>query len=295
MSARSFARLRPTKGSIGLLFLFGAMWYAAASQNNAATYLLLFVLSGVVLISIPHTLFNLSGLSLSAESIRPSFAGQELSLPVELLNEARAARRSLAIAIPAEEGVPEIADEIAGGKGARVKLRFPAIARGEFELNALTVASVYPLGFFRAERRFPIQQRYLVYPKPAGDPKLPPPSSRAAGQKPHTDFGEGDDFAGVRAYVPGESQRHIDWKAVARGQAVMTKQFAPEAVGELYFDFAATNLSDREAALSQLSLWIIEAERARRSYGLRIPGTEIRPALGDAHYHRCLRALALIQ
>ena len=54
---------------------------------------------------------------------------------------------------------------------------------------------------------------------------------RVTHSRPQTELGEGDDFAGVRAYVPGESQRHIDWRAVARGQPLMTKQFAAEAEG----------------------------------------------------------------
>jgi uncharacterized protein (DUF58 family) len=110
-----------------------------------------------------------------------------------------------------------------------------------------------------------------------------------------TELGEGDDFAGVRDYVPGESQRHIDWRAVARGQPLMTKQFAAQAEGVVYFDFAALHFANVEERLSQLALWIIEAERARRPYGLRLPGTEIPPAIGQPHFHQCLRALSLFQ
>jgi uncharacterized protein (DUF58 family) len=50
-----------------------------------------------------------------------------------------------------------------------------------------------------------------------------------------------------------------------------------------------------EEKLSQLTLWVIEAERARRPYGLRLPGVEISPALGQMHFHRCLRALSLFR
>jgi uncharacterized protein (DUF58 family) len=95
--------------------------------------------------------------------------------------------------------------------------------------------------------------------------------------------------------VRGESQRHIDWKAVARGQALMTKQFTAESDGLLYLDFAAVRLDDLEARLSQLTLWIIEAERARRPYGLRLPTIEIPPSLGEPHLYRCLHALALFK
>jgi uncharacterized protein (DUF58 family) len=47
--------------------------------------------------------------------------------------------------------------------------------------------------------------------------------------------------------------------------------------------------------LSQLALWVIEAERAHRAYGLRLPGIELEPSLGEHHFHRCLRTLALFE
>jgi uncharacterized protein (DUF58 family) len=108
-----------------------------------------------------------------------------------------------------------------------------------------------------------------------------------------TEFGEGDDFAGMRAYVQGESQRHIAWRAVARGQPLMTKQFTAEAEGALDFNFSRLLSTDVEARLSQLALWIVLAERARRPYGLRLPAAEIPPAVGQAHFHQCMRALSL--
>lgn len=293
MRGRTFPFLSPTPSFGALLFLLGAIWYAAASQNNAAIYLLLFALTAVFLVSIPHTLLNLGGLRATAESIKPSFAGQEVSLPVEIVNKSRAARHGIALGLPESEGAHERIDHIRAGEAARVMLRFSAPARGEHEIGKLCLASVYPLGFLRAFTSIAASQRYIIYPKPAGDPRLPSGHSRSEQSKPRPEFGEGDDFAGVRAYVPGESQRHIDWKAVARGQALMTKQFTADTGGELYLDFAAVRFTNLEDQLSQLALWVIEAERARRPYGLRLLNAEIPPAVGDAHFHRCLRALAL--
>ena len=181
----------------------------------------------------------------------------------------------------------------APGKAARVTLRFPAEARGEYQIESVCVTSVYPLGFLRSTKQFAAAQRYVVYPQPAGDAALPQARTRSGSNAAQPDPGEGDEFAGVRAYVPGESQRHVDWKAVARGQPMMTKQFVTESAGMLYLDFAGTRFSETEERLSQLALWITEAERARRPYGLRLPGVEIAPAVGDAHFHRCLRTLAM--
>ena len=290
---RALPLVYPTRSFVGLSFLLAAMWYAGASQNNAAAYLLLFVLGSVVLISIPHTITNVTGLAATAESLKPTFAGQEIAMPVEVMNASRTARNAVVVRLPEFETARETVDEIAAGKAARVTLRFPAEERGEHRIECFAVETVYPLGFLRCTKRFAADQRYIVYPKPAGDTTLPPPRARSGNNAAQPELGEGDDFAGVRAYVPGESQRHVDWKAVARGQAMMTKQFVTESAGMLTLDFSATRFGDTEDRLSQLALWIIEAERARRAYGLRLPGVEIPPSVGDAHFHRCLRTLAL--
>jgi uncharacterized protein (DUF58 family) len=282
-----------TPSFAGLLFLLTAIWYAAASQNNPAAYLLLFALTSVFLASIPHTLLNLGGLKATAESVKPAFAGQEVSLPVEITNESRATRHGIALSLPDSGSARERIDDIPAGKAARVILRFPAPTRGEHEIGKLCLASEYPLGFLQVLKRIAAPQRYIIYPKPAGDLNLPMGRAPSAQRRSRPELGEGDDFAGVRAYVPGESQRHVDWKAVARGQPLMTKQFAAEADGQLYLDFAEARFSDTEDRLSQLALWVIEAERAHRPYGLRLPAVEIPPSLGAPHFHRCLRALAL--
>jgi len=75
----------------------------------------------------------------------------------------------------------------------------------------------------------------------------------------------------------------------------MTKQFAAETKGAVYLDFFELRLADVEERLSQLTLWVIEAERIRQPYGLRLPGTEISPGLGQMHFHYCLRALSLFR
>jgi len=288
-------RLRPTAALGGLIFVLFAMWYAASSQNNAAAYLLFFTLSSLFVVSIPHALLNVASLKATTESVKPTFAGDEVSLPVEITNQSEKPRYGVRVQVPDSGGDEQAVDQIAPGRAARVLIRFPARARGEYEVKRLCLASAFPLGVLRATKRINCHQRFLVYPKPEGDPMLPRDRVRSTHNRPRTELGEGDDFAGVRAYEPGQSQRQIDWKAVARGHPLMTKQYTAEAVGTLYLDFATVPGSDAEVRLAQLALWVIEAERARRSYGLRLRGIEIAPSLGQSHFHRCLRALALFK
>ena len=293
MRAGRFPLLYPTGSFLALLFVLGAIWYAASSLNSPAVYLLLFGLTAVFLVSIPHTLLNLADVTIAPESAKPAFAGEEISLPVEIMNCSRATRRGIELVLSGSGAERERVDYIPAGKAARVTLRFPAGQRGEHRLGTFRLTSAYPLGFVRVLKKLAFSQTYLVYPKPSGDPRLPVHRALSPHSRPQTELGEGDDFAGVRAYVPGESQRHIDWRAVARGQPLMTKQFAAEAEGSVHLDFSAVRFHGVEERLSQLALWAIEAERARRPYCLRLPNTDIAPAIGEAHFHRCLRQLSL--
>ena len=295
MKAGKFPLAYPTAGFGALLFVLGAMWYAASSQNSAAIYLLLFALAALFLVSIPHTLINLTGATVRVESAKPSFAGDEVCLPIEIMNTSRATRYGIEVVLADADKTRERVDCIARQSAARLTLRFPTRHRGEHKIETLELTSCYPLGFMRASRRFVSNQTYLVYPKPEGNFQLPTNRSRFADTWVQQGIGHGDDFAGVRPYVRGESQRHIDWKAVARGQPLMTKQFAVETEGAVCLDFFDLRFGDVEEKLSQLTLWVIEAERARQPYGLRLPGTEISAALGQMHFHCCLRALSLFQ
>jgi uncharacterized protein (DUF58 family) len=295
VKAGKFPLVYPTAGFGALLFVLGAIWYAASSQNSAAIYLLLFMLASVFLVSIPHTLINLAGVTLRVESAKPAFAGDEVCLPVEIMNSSRATRYGIEVVLPEAGKTRERVDCIPRDSAARLNLRFPAGHRGEYKIEKLNLTSCYPLGFVRVSKKVVPNQTYLVYPKPAGNSQLPTKHSQFADSRAEQGFGPNDDFAGVRDYVPGESQRHIDWKAVARGQPLMTKEFAAETKGAVRLDFFELRFTDVEEKLSQLTLWVIEAERARRPYGLRLPGIEIFPAVGQMHFHRCLRALSLFR
>ena len=50
---------------------------------------------------------------------------------------------------------------------------------------------------------------------------------------------------------------------------------------------------DTEARLSRLCAWLLQADKLGLSYGLRLPGLQIKPSSGEAHKRQCLEALAL--
>ncbi len=281
----------PNRHALGLAAVLGAMWYAGASQSNGAAYLLCFLVAAVAAVSAIHAWANLRGLTLRVEPIRPVFAGEQVLVPLVL--DAERGTTPHAVRVDAGDALHAAEfPEIAAGHERRATVRFAAARRGLFSGARLTATSLYPLGFFTARRVFFADQTWHVYPRPEGSAPLPA-SSTAARDRREGPRAEGDDFAGVRAWLPGESQRHIDWKAAARGQPLLTKQWAGESSGTLVLEWNALAPLDVESRLSQLARWVVMAERASLNYGLELPGVSIAPASGEMHSHACLRALAV--
>ena len=99
----------------------------------------------------------------------------------------------------------------------------------------------------------------------------------------------------LRPYRAGDPPKLIAWKALAREQGLLVKEFSATASSELWLDWDDARAPDVEARLSVLTHWVMQAENFGQSYGLRIPGTRIPPDRGDLHRRRCLEALALFE
>jgi uncharacterized protein (DUF58 family) len=278
-------RIRPNRNCIGLIAVLIAMVYAGASQTNGAAYLLAFTLASLAAVSFSHSWANIRGLTMLIEPVRPAFAGESLHARIGLAADGSRPRCGLRIA-----PVTRI-DQLPPSTRSWLDVDLPTQDRGRFETLAIEVRSLYPLGFFTASARFVLPAIHYIYPAPEGNMPLPVNVSSMRQSETSPGF-EGEDFAGVRAYRTGESQRHIDWKAVARGQPMLIKEWAGDPDSPLILDYHAVLSADPETRLRQLARWILLADRAGAAYGLRLPGIAIPPAGGDAQRHICLRALA---
>lgn len=285
--------ITPTSSCVGLVLLGLAICYAGFSQSNNGAFILGFTIAAMVLFSAARTWTNLWAVAGQVDPARPVFAGQEIVLPFELSNLGRKPVFGLAVRprVAKKAGICWVA-VIGQGNSARGEVGYPALRRGVHPAVPIEIHSRFPLGFFNARLRVESGQRVIVYPAPAGDPNLPLSDERQLGNRMETRAQAGDDFAGVRPYVVGESQRHVDWKAAARGAPLLIKHFAGEAGERMMFDFDQLVRLDAEARLSQLALWVLRAERAGHFYGLRLPQQEVEIGKGEAHLARCLSALA---
>ncbi len=275
----------------GMLFtgVLLVMLLGAINYNNNMAFLLCFLLGSLFLISILHTYRNLVELSVKLVNSENGFVGGHALFTLLLSNPNQ--RTRFDIDVSSEQGVETTTDINLAGY-AHVDLAIAATLRGRLKLGRVTLSSRFPLGLIRAWSYVDIEAEALVYPRPA-DSVSPPPISASDGDRQQTAEQGSDDFHGFRAYQPGDAPRHINWKAVAREQGMMTKQFNRHQSPELWLDWEQTTAKNIEQRLSQLCRWILDADSQQQNYGLRLAGQQ-QPLGNDAlHRQHCLEALAL--
>jgi uncharacterized protein (DUF58 family) len=235
--------------------------------------------------------------------INPAFVGEDVKVEIYLRNPDKLPVHGLFFArVNEETGLTRrpIPLPAPGGRNVRVtagdsccaEVLFPAERRGMYRFESLLVRSSYPFGLIWAAFRVPVDAVYFIYPQPRGSttwPELHPGGEEGA---PVT-TAPGDDFAGVRAYSPGQSLRHVDWKAYARGRPLSVKYFTGGEGRQLWLDAAEMLRLPLEERLSQLALWIINAEKEEIPYALRLGRTSLPLGLGPLQSRRALEALAL--
>lgn len=270
-----------------LLMLIGSINY-----NLSLGYVLVFLLAGNGMVSMLHTWRNLARIALRPGKASPVFAGELAGFRVQVENASSLSRMSLAIQLSRQQ--PEYFDAAAGGS-QEVVAKMPAAMRGLLYPGRIRIFTTYPLGLFYAWAIVDLDMHCLVYPKPEPGNIPLPPARAASGEGFAAGAGE-EDFAGLRTFQPGDSPRRIAWKAFARNEVFLSKQFSGSAAAELWLDFGdIPNALGVEAKLSRLARWVIESEAAGLRYGLRLPGSEYDPDSGALHRDRCLQALALFK
>lgn len=269
-------------GVLLMVMLLGSINYA----NNLG-FLLTFLLAGLGLVAIIHTWRNLLGLELTPGRVEPVFAGQQACFAIHLTNRRRGTRPGIQLQI---KGYSPVLMDLAGKSTGSLTLCIPAEHRGELSLGRFSVSTRYPLGLLRAWSYVELDVHCLVYPAPG--PRMPPSEVPSYTQSQSGDRGVGaDDFVGLRQYRPGDSPRHINWKAFAREQGIQTKIFGGDRSERIWLDWNMLP-GEAETRLSCLCRGILDACDQELEYGLRLPGNEIQPERGQNHRHLCLAALA---
>ncbi len=268
------------------LVLF-TMLMGALNFNNNAALLLTFALTGAVVVSLPRTVGELERLRLVAVRAEPVHAGEPLRVQVDFVVGDGRARPALEL----RSGKQRLPFAL-GAEGGSATFELATARRGLQPVGRLTLQTTWPLGLFRAWSVLHPDASLLVWPRPETPaPALPQAGIDGSGRAPRE---SGEDWSGLRDYRAGDPIRRIAWRASARGDRLLVKEFSDPLAQQVLLDWHALPGLGAEARIARLARWVLDASARGIAFRLALPQGGGGYARGPEHAARCLRDLAVL-
>ncbi|MNK01127.1 hypothetical protein D3C87_189210 [compost metagenome] len=262
------------------------LFVMAIGYANNLIYIFVFFLISVAFTGMVMTNKNVAAAKVASLRTENIFAQEPGRILVSLENTVAAPLWSLEIFV--EKDKVQFLDSIDVGT-LDTTVRWTPLERGWITPPRVTLRSTHPFGLLRAWKHEKPTKPSLVFPLRKGVRVLPVEA-----------FGsERPDQAGLfrehRLYQNSDSPLRVDWRASARRQEMLVKSFEDTENKFLHFTWEQTeDLEDFEDRVSQLCLWIDEAEKAGFTYSLALGDYQSPVDHGYAQWHICLEKLALL-
>ena len=292
----------PTRPGLMLALTLMILLVASINYQLNLGYLLTFLLAGSALTGMHVCHGTLRGLAMNLLAPPAQFSGAPAVFDIKLTNSRRSVRHGIGVSVLASPDGPNkfhwAWTNVPAQGSATVQIAFTPNRRGQHRLPTLTAETRFPLGTFRVWTIWRPAAQMLVYPAPEQHPPpLPPGEPRSGGAAAAARWQSAGEFDGVRAYRRGDPLKLVMWKKAAKadeqGNGLVVRDTQQAQRHELWLDFVQAGSVGTEARLSRLCAWVLQADRLDLSYGLRLPGLQVKPGSGEAHKRQCLEALAL--
>ncbi|MDZ4261318.1 MAG: DUF58 domain-containing protein [Pseudomonadota bacterium] len=273
----------------GLLYLSitFVIWLLGTNYQNNLILGLSYLLVSIFVVSILHAFANLAGISVRFVGARPAYAGDPAAFVLELSCINKTGCDNLELCW--QNGETQVIT-LNHNEPQQVIVRAQSTQRGHLRPGRLLVQSRFPLGIIRCWTWLNLDATALIYPVPIITDE---PHAQANGGREEGSASQrgGDDFSGLRDYQAGDPIKHIAWKQYAQDKGLFTKEYEAYFSAEKWLDWDSLN-HPQELRLSGLCYWALEYERRQIPYGLRLPGLNLTPAIGEHHLQAVLTALA---
>ncbi len=245
MSAESQARpqtaLVPTRRLVVLAFV--ATLVATVASNVAGGTLAWVVLDGVIVLVAAADALGSRGTRVEVERRVAQIlsVGRRNAVTITLHNRSDRALRGTIVDDPVEEaevvGLPGLFD-VPARRDAVLRYEIVPRRRGKRSLRAVTVRYASLLGLFWRQERFELPWAVEVYPDvhAARALEMLRRQGRADARVGSLRVRGGDtEFERLRPYQVGDETRHLDWRASARREDPVVRQFQAESDQNVVF------------------------------------------------------------
>ena len=286
----------PTKAGWIFAILVFILFLASIKFSHQATFLLTFLLCGFGIISSLHTQKNINGITISLKDSPAIFANEKTEFICRLNNSTNIKRHNIWLLC----GDQHYCVDIESNNTIKQNIQLEAKQRGIFEIPAVSITSHFPLGIlFGWSRKFQSGAKCMVYPAPKDLLPLPDTTliQYEEGQEQIiTTNGiqkNGEQISSLKPYQIGDRLRDIHWPSLAKSNQLVSKEYDNNTEYKCIFSWQQVSSLNTEDKLSQLTYWLLDAEKKQTSYQLSIPGFESLHDHGDQHLKECLEKLAL--
>ncbi len=164
--------------------------------------------------------------------------GETLPVDIQIQQQGRLRGADLVVVphqLPAAiDSVPEeglLLPDLRRGARTKARIGLRCTKRGKYLLQGFRVETGFPFGILRVRRTFREQRALLVYPKFTALGRLSLPTGhryQPGGVALASNLGESFEYLGNREYREGDNVRDIDWRATARVQRPIVREWIEE-------------------------------------------------------------------
>lgn len=279
----------PTKFGLAFLVMTLVLFFMAVGYANNLIYIFVFFLISISLTGIVITNRNVDRAYVVVVQPESNFAMENAVVNIEIENRGSRPIWDLQLTFAGSEEEFFIR-KVEPHARAVAEVPWRPQKRGLCKLPVLTLKSTFPFGLLKSWQKYRFDQTVLIFPQREGEKIFPPEARDDERNQPVGLFKE------HRLYQSSDSPTRIDWRATARRQELLVKNYEEAAKEKLHFDFAQTSqINDLEAKLSQLTVWIDEAEKSGHSYSLKVQNFALSSSRGPGHFFNCLEHLATVE
>ena len=256
-------RITPTVPGLVLIGLALGIGSAAYNTSSNILFITLSLLLACLILSGVMSWWNLRGVCWRLLWQPPSRAGQQTPVTLELWNRKtllptyglwfeltarpvpvgpqrpeatfRASSAEIRAAFARSEQATtrtslSLCERLDAGGQTRLDWLFTPQRRGVVRVELASVGSLFPFGFLRKNRGTRLRREVMVWPAPVEYrfTRTAAAAHQAEGERVARP-GASNDLLTLRRYQAGDSHRLIHWKASARLQQLMVRQFAAES------------------------------------------------------------------
>jgi uncharacterized protein (DUF58 family) len=263
--------------------LFVVCILAGATYANNLVFILAFILISFGLILIMQTARSIRSVKILSLRVEGGIKDDIVNAEVVVMNPTPIEKLNIQLSVQwAGQDIvfviPYIGAKTTATAKTSVKINRP---RGVYPVRRIKVSSTYPYGLFNAWKYEKWACDIIVYPTPLGSPL-----------KVNTESDALSDFSRHKPYEWGDPLSRVDWKVYFRRQQLFVREFNDDSIRQVNIKFSDTIQKNAEEKLSQLSLWLLQAESWNATYSLHLPNKVIPLSRSSSHMIKCLTELA---